>query len=436
MKFTLTSITRNLLTITLTTVLFTSACSQQYEINVEDVTNDISYLASDDLKGRGLFSPELDQAAEYIAASFLEAGLKPLEPSGFKQSFDLYSLKMEEASLSLNGQRVESDNYFVQMDLASISWDESAEVIVTIIGPDDDFRGEMGRISRNDDNLIVLVDTTHTEGFSRYQRYFTRGSNLLALGENRSVAYVLTTETEVDNYTLTAEAEVTTHTLTNVVGYVPGTRTNEYVLFSGHYDHIGIRRAIEGDSIANGANDDASGVVGVMALARYFASGPKPERSILFAAFTAEESGGYGSKYFSEALNPDEIVAMFNLEMIGKPAKEGPNTAWVTGWDKSDFGQLLQKSAEGSIYTFYPDPYPTQNLFYRSDNATLAKLGVPAHSISTTQIDIDEDYHQVSDEVETLDLDHLTNTVKAVGVAAEQMIRGEDTPTRVNPNDI
>lgn len=428
--------TRNLLIITLTTTLFSSACSQQYEINVEDVTNDIGYLASDDLKGRGLFSPELDQAAEYIAASFLEAGLTPLKPSGFKQSFDLYSLKMAEASLSLNGQLVEAGAYFIQMDLAAISWDESADVIVTQIGPEDDFRSEMGRISRNDDNLIVLVDTAHTEGFSRYQRYFSRGSNLLALGKNRSVAYVLTTETEADDYTLTAEAEVTTNTLTNVVGFVPGNRANEYVLFSGHYDHIGIRRAVEGDSIANGANDDASGVVGVMALARYFASGPKPERSILFAAFTAEESGGYGSKYFSEALNPDEIVAMFNLEMIGKPAKEGPNTAWVTGWDKSDFGQLLQKSAEGSIYTFYPDPYPTQNLFYRSDNATLARKGVPAHSISTTQIDIDEDYHQVSDEVGTLDLEHLTNTVNAVGVAAEQMISGEDTPTRVDPNDI
>ena len=129
-------------------------------------------------------------------------------------------------------------------------------------------------------------------------------------------------------------------------------------------------------------------------------------------------------------------MAMFNIEMIGKPAVEGPNTAWITGFEKSSFGDLLQKSAEGTIYEFYPDPYPNQNLFYRSDNATLARLGVPAHTISTTPIDVDPDYHKVSDEFETIDVAHLTNTIRAISQAAVGIVSGQDTPTRVDASQL
>ena len=97
---------------------------------------------------------------------------------------------------------------------------------------------------------------------------------------------------------------------------------------------------------------------------------------------------------------------------------------------------MLQKSAEGTIYEFYPDPYPNQNLFYRSDNATLARLGVPAHTISTTPIDVDPDYHQVSDEFETIDVAHLTNTIRAISQAAVGIVSGQDTPTRVDASQL
>ncbi len=227
--------------------------------------------------------------------------------------------------------------------------------------------------------------------------------------------------------------EVEGRRLTNVVATIPGRRPDEIVLFSAHYDHIGIRPPVDGDSIANGANDDASGTTAVLSLASYFAQGEPPERTLIFAAFTAEEAGGFGSQYFSRQLDPDQIVAMFNIEMIGKPAVSGPNTAWITGFDQSSFGEILQRAVEGTEYSFYADPYPEQNLFFRSDNATLARLGVPAHSISTTPIDVDRDYHQVSDEVSTLDLAHMTNTIRAIAAAAATIVRGEETPTRVEP---
>ena len=135
----------------------------------------------------------------------------------------------------------------------------------------------------------------------------------------------------VTSYLARAVAQVSESPLANVVGVIPGRRADEIVLFSGHYDHIGIVNPVDGDSIANGANDDASGTAAVIELARYFQAKGRPERTLLFAAFTAEESGGYGSRHFSEQVDPDRIVAMFNIEMIGKPAVAGANTAWITG---------------------------------------------------------------------------------------------------------
>ena len=117
--------------------------------------------------------------------------------------------------------------------------------------------------------------------------------------------------------------------------------------------------------------------------------------------------------------------------MIGKDSKFGKNTAFITGFDKSDFGPILQKNLAGTAFTFHPDPYPQQNLFYRSDNATLAALGVPAHTISTDQIDSDKFYHTVKDEYETLDTDNILSTIKGIAKSAISIIKGTDTPTRI-----
>ena len=258
----------------------------------------------------------------------------------------------------------------------------------------------------------------------------------MELKDSGNLVFILTGEINPKEYKISIMGNVSELSLSNIVGKISGKRSDEVVLFSAHYDHIGIRPSVEGDSIANGANDDASGTAAVVSLAKYFSQMEQPERTLIFVAFTAEEIGGYGSRYFSQAMDPDKIIAMFNIEMIGKGATEGPNTAWITGFEKSDFGKILQKAVDGTTYKFYADPYPDQNLFYRSDNATLARLGVPAHSISTTPIDVDQDYHQVSDEVGTLDIDHMTNTIKAIAKAAATIVSGQETPSRVNPADV
>jgi Zn-dependent M28 family amino/carboxypeptidase len=203
------------------------------------------------------------------------------------------------------------------------------------------------------------------------------------------------------------------------------------VVFSGHYDHLGIIEAVNQDSIANGADDDASGTTAVIELAKYFAQKKDNERTIIFVAFTAEEIGGYGSQYFSKQLNPDEVVAMFNIEMIGKESKFGKNNAFITGYERSNFGEILQKNLEGTDFKFYPDPYPKQNLFFRSDNATLARLGVPAHTISSDQIDTDKLYHSVDDEFESMDIGNITEIIKAIAISSTSIVEGKETPSRI-----
>lgn len=218
----------------------------------------------------------------------------------------------------------------------------------------------------------------------------------------------------------------------NIVGVLEGrSKKDEFVVVSAHYDHLGTKKDGEGDLIFNGANDDASGVTGVLALAEYFKNKGKNERTIIFIAFTAEEMGLIGSTYFGKEIEADKFVAGINLEMIGKTPSFGPNTAWLTGFERSDFGKIIQKNLVGTGYQLFPDPYKRFNLFFRSDNASLATLGVPSHTFSTTPIDVDKDYHKVSDEAETLNVTVITETIKAVAKGTESIINGKDTPTRV-----
>ena len=217
----------------------------------------------------------------------------------------------------------------------------------------------------------------------------------------------------------------------NVIGILPGkSKPDEYVIFSAHYDHLGM--ANEGDDrIYNGANDDASGVTAVVMLAKYFKDLGQNERTIIFVAFTGEEIGGFGSKFFSAKMDPNKVVAMFNIEMIGTESKWGRNSAFITGFEKTDFGTILQNNLKGTNFKFYPDPYPQQQLFYRSDNARLAAQGVPAHTISTSKMDAEPYYHKVNDEVGVLDLDNMTQIIKSIAISSKSIISGQDTPTRV-----
>ena len=179
------------------------------------------------------------------------------------------------------------------------------------------------------------------------------------------------------------------------------------------------------------------GVNAVIMLAKYFAQQKNNERTIIFVAFTGEESGEFGSRYFSKQLDPTKVVAMFNIEMIGTDeVKWGKNSAYITGYERTNMGKILRRNLKGSHFKFYPDPYPDQHLFYRSDNATLARLGVPAHTISTSKMDSEPHYHKPSDEIGTLDMKNMAEIIKAVAISSSSIVSGKDTPTRVDTTQI
>ncbi|MEX2602987.1 MAG: M20/M25/M40 family metallo-hydrolase [Gracilimonas sp.] len=385
------------------------------------------------MMGRHAFSDEIELAADFIAGEFKTTGISTLPGlEDYRQNFTIYSLKSVETSVIINNEPIEDDYYFGLINEEELKW-KTDDIQIYSITEKDDYRNKFKQYSSDDKSSVILVDKTHKKWFHRYRSYFTRSNRTFEVGAKPNDIFVLYNE-EVNSLNIHIKNEIQEIKLFNVVGVIEGNRKDEIVLFSAHYDHIGVISPVNQDSIANGANDNASGVAGIIELARYFERLPKPERTIYFVAFTAEEAGGYGSGYFSKQVNPDKIVAMFNIEMIGKPALEGPNSAWITGFEYSTFGEILQNSVVDSVFTFYPDPFPNQNLFFRSDNATLAKLGVPAHSISTTPIDIDQDYHRVTDEYKTLHIPHTKNTIQAIAKAAEVIISGEKTPTRISPD--
>jgi len=268
---------------------------------------------------------------------------------------------------------------------------------------------------------------TGTPGIEKAAKYIENEFKRIGLNTYDTLKTYRQTFTFIDRST---KKKITS---SNIIGVLEGkSKKDEYVIVSAHYDHLGIKK-VEGklDSIYNGANDDASGVTGVLAMAEYFKAKGNAERSIVFVAFTAEEMGLIGSKHFGKGIDASKFVAGINLEMIGKVPSFGSNTAWLTGFERSDFGKIIQRNLEGTGYQLFPDPYKNFNLFFRSDNASLARLGVPSHTFSTTPIDVDKDYHQASDEAKTLNMAVITQTIRAVAKGTESIINGKDTPTRV-----
>ncbi len=411
------------------------ACAQNPTIEPAEVNQIIKTLSSDAMAGRKTFEPGIKKASDFIAGEFKKIGLQPLPGSkSYEQSFFAYRIQPGTAQVSVNGQSISAENVIVVSNVPAIDWKagQMADIETITVKEGDDFKAKMGEIRKAKKDAVLLVDPAHADLFSRYKGYYSHEHVVLENDREPTYVLVLTKALENPSAMVKATNKVEKLPLNNVVGILPGkSRKEEMVVFSGHYDHIGTLSPVKGDSIANGADDDASGTTAVIALAKYFKQLNTHERTLVFVAFTAEEMGGYGSQYFSKGLDPTQVVAMFNMEMIGKESKFGQQAAFITGYERSDFGKILQKNLEGTGFTFHPDPYPDQNLFYRSDNATLAKLGVPAHTISTDQIDVDKYYHTVDDEYETLNVTNIVNTIRAIALSARSIVAGTDTPTRV-----
>lgn len=414
--------------------LFSFAQKIDKIINPTEVERIERILSADDMQGRKTFTPGIDKAADFIAAEFAKSKLSYFgNLKSYFQEFAMTKSKPVEVSGSIDNEPLTTDNIAANTTAKEISINSLKDYEVVIIKATDTFNRKVFPLFELEKNLLVLVDTAHRNRFKSIQRF--AGNAKFPSGVSQ--VFVLTGNLNPTAFNLHIKNEQTAQYLKNVIGVIPGkSRKDELVVFSGHYDHLGIGKPDKNqDSIFNGANDDAAGTTAVMMLARYFGEMKNNERTLIFVAFTAEEIGGFGSRYFSKQMNPDKVVAMFNIEMIGTESKWGTNSAYITGYEKSDMGKILQANLEGSKFHFEPDPYPKQNLFYRSDNATLAELGVPAHTISTSKMEEapnnEPNYHKQSDEIGTLDMNNMAEIIKAIALSSKTIISGKDTPSRV-----
>lgn len=414
-----------------------SVCASAQDVNTlisqADVTRIISTLAADDMQGRGTFTPGIEKAAQFIESEYKQIGLLPMRgDNGYRQNFTMTRITPLKAFASINGKMIGADSIIVNTSALSLNWTNSSDVQIVKLSAEKNFRNEYMGYLQSGKKMLILVDPQFTSIFKTLKERSKRGSVTSKTNDNQALVFVLGKYDDIKSFDISYTGKKEELPLFNIAGVIPGkTKPDEYVVFSGHYDHLGIIKPVQGDSIANGADDDASGTTAVIELARYFKKLDNNARTLVFVAFTAEEIGEFGSQHFAKTVDPDKVVAMFNIEMIGKPSKFGENSAFITGFERSDFGTILQKNLEGTVFKFYPDPYPEQNLFYRSDNASLAAVGVPAHTISTDQIDIDKLYHTVKDEISTLDMANITSAIRAIALSSRTIVSRADTPKRV-----
>ena len=272
-----------------------------------------TYLASDELAGRKPFTPGIEKAAKFISAEFEKAGLKKTNGS-YLQSFPMYQSKVLNFTAIVDDVTLCPAVAIISKE-ANIQIDEKSGFEVASIKEGENFGQNAYRIMSAKKPTIAFLHES-------FAKFIPRLSGRGPLRENQSTIIFVVANTIPTKFKVSATLQVEKLQLSNVVGILPGkTRPNEYVIFSGHYDHLGIGKPVAGDSIYNGANDDAAGTTAVMMLAKYYAKKRDNARTLIFAAFTAEESGGHGSVYFSKQFNPDQVMAMFNLEMIGTESK-------------------------------------------------------------------------------------------------------------------
>lgn len=225
----------------------------------------------------------------------------------------------------------------------------------------------------------------------------------------------------------------------NVIGYLEGNDPNlknEFVIIGAHYDHIGSGPEENGDTIANGANDNAAGVGTVMAMAKYFSKTKSNKRSILFTLFSAEEKGLVGSKYLAKTLKSEgiDLYLMLNYEMVGVPLVDKDYTAYVTGFNKTNLAEKMNEYAGKKIAGFLPKA-GEYRLFMRSDNYPFfQEFNVPCQTFSTFDFTNFQHYHKVGDESEKMDFNHMANFVNAFIPAVRKAVNAPTKEIKLNPS--
>jgi hypothetical protein len=436
-------------------------------ITAADVAMRINIIADDSMMGRDTPSPGLEMTAQYVADQFKSFGLKPGGENGtWFQRYEITQTQFDptdsHVGFMAGGTHVHADFttnarfLFGTPPMEEVGGpvvvlggtanadalqavDASGKVVVLVL---DYSKGAVAGgwnrmfgavFAMNPVGVVILSNRDSTGWANRMKPPYRKGVRLggaadrapivdvndAALAEILAAGGVDVAKIRADSAMVIMsdpglkimldlkETVLSKTTAPNTIGILEGTDPtlkHEYLVYSGHMDHVGISSG-KPDSINNGADDDASGTVGVVELAEAFSqSGARTKRSILFITVSGEEKGLWGSDYF--ARNPTvpikDMVANINIDMIGR---NWPDTIVAIGREHSDLGQTLEVvNAEHPELgmTAIDDKWPEENFYRRSDHFNFAKNGVPILFFFNG---VHEDYHQPSDSPDKIDSD-------------------------------
>ncbi len=438
-------------------------------INQRTVQAAVSFLASDELGGRGTPSPGYTIACAYVASRFEAAGLEGGAPNGdFFQTRELETTQMPSGGIRLNtgtralphlgliaatddsvscrGQVSRLNDWDAWNDLTDEDKQELAEIVFVPHSSDKSTALQIRQWSRRAGQLHSHGAQVLLLGVDPESDLVDQAAQMAATPRwNRRGGSAILPILLVDQSSEFGElADITIpavihgkQLISNVIAKLPGRDprlSDEAVVFSAHLDHLGVRDNGTEDSIYNGADDNASGVTGVLSLADAFgALKTRPARTTLFVAFWGEEMGLLGSRYLVE--NPvwplQKITAMINLEMIGRPEPGAHEKAWMTGWEKSDLGILMAPGADRVGIQIFEHPSFSSQLYRASDNWPFVQAGVVAHSFSAGSLH--GDYHQPDDRWEKLETRHMTRVIQGLFAGALPIAEGRLTPRASDP---
>ena len=462
-------------------------------ITEDDYAWRVGVIAHDSMQGRDTPSPGLDKTAQWIASEFRRFGLRGGgDDGGFIQRYPLEETKLNvdgssltagattlrfgedllplfgsPGDLEITGGLVLISGSTSPGSLSSVDLSGQHAVLVLAPGSEGINRevfGLLRAVRDGDPATLIIANSMDDEQWGSQSAQSLRpsvrwpdqagrggpGAPMLQIRtaalerllegtgislsdlQNRAGDELQAHPVEGLSATLTMEVNVSPTSAPNVVGILEGSDPDlkdEYVVYSGHMDHVGTGTPDEnGDSIFNGADDDASGTIAVVEVAEAMSSlSPAPRRSMIFLVVSGEEKGLWGSRYYAD--NPSEpiesLVANINTDMVGR---NWPDTIVAIGKEHSDLGETLNRVNEAHPelrMTAIDDIWPEQNFYGRSDHFNFAKKGVPILFFFNGTHD---DYHGRDDEPERLDAEKAARIARLVFYLGLEVANAEDRP--------
>ncbi len=443
-------------------------------ITESDMRAHMGVVAHDSMRGRDTPSPELMETARYVADQFASFGLAPGAGDSYLQLYPISRVEPAAAEahrLEIRGpagsfapaygdqyftlhdaERAEGEGSLVFVDPTAEGMPEvNGKIVVAHVTPAN-LRSVLGgrmaeKLRPHDPAGVIVVLDVPENFFGQLRGYLTGGQSRLGEveAEGTAAAFVALTALPADlqaavsagaipegwSASIRSEATVSVLDAPNTFGWLEGSDPelkDEYIVFTAHMDHVGVGNAVEGDSIYNGADDDASGTVTVIELAQAFASLPeRPRRSLVFMTVSGEEKGLLGSRWYAE--NPtfplEQTVANLNLDMVGR---NWSDTIVAIGKEESSLGPLVERVAAEHPelgMAVIDDIWPEESFYTRSDHFNFAQRGVPIlFFFNGTH----EDYHRPSDGPEKIGYDKMARIGRLLFYTGLEVAQADDRP--------